>query len=565
MPQPGVPYRPIVAVPQKINDLNPLFKVCQNMFFTAIDPPRALVVATNLVPKITTTHSQVSPTPPMASRTLKPDPEDSESTSRAPPVPQPAQTLNPPQPRQTTGPGSKAGGEGSDNQSGPASGSVGGPQEKKDPLDITSPSAVHGDPPREPISKPASESSGNGDPKHGSDQSDSDPNIADDDPRLDVNPKSDPQSYTGRTEVPGKETGSPRSKISGIVGDDSGQAVDTRPGSQSGTTGNYNGVLASNSDSGSSSGKHSGEAGAADSSDSKDPDRASNETASSGDREQAQGAETDQGRRLAIGNQNPGEATTINGQVAQPLSNNAISIAGTTLTPGGSAITVSDIRISLGQSGIAVGSSSVPILDVSPNPTPPETALPQQSIFTIGSQIFTAAPTGFSLAGTWLPPSQAVTLAGTIVSLGTSSYLRIGSSTIKLGENSVSVFPQVLNVAGQAVTANPTAVKVAGVTLVPGGHGITISGTGVLLDSAGELVVGSKTLSVETSTENVGRLAVGGFNSTRPSSTGLSSSVGGIQPFEGIAEALHRSPSWMFLTLLMLAALVFQSLESRLM
>ena len=562
MPQRGVPYRPIVAVPQKIKELNPLFKMCQNMFFTALDPPRALVAATNLVPKITTTHSQVSSTPSTASRTPKPNRKDSESTSPTPPAPEPAQTLKPPQPQQTTRPGSKVGGEGPSNQSGPSSGYGGSPRKDADSLDVDSPNAIHSDPPRGPVSKPVSESSQNGDPKPGSEQLDSDPNIADEDPRPDVNPKSDPQSNTGIIEVPDEGTDSPRSKTSGIISEDSGQAVDTRPGSQSGKSGNRDGVAALKSGSGGHSGKNSGEAAAADSSDSKDRDRASNAAASSGDGEQ--GSETDHGRLLVIGNQNPGESTTINGQVAQPLSNNAISIAGTTLTPGGSPITVSRMRISLGQSAIAVGSSSVPILDVSPDPTPLRTELPQQSIFTIAGQIFTAAPAGFSLAGTWLPPSQAVTLAGTIVSLDTSSYLRIGSSTINLGENAVSLFPQVFTVAGQAITADPTAVNIAGVTLVPGGHGITVSGTGVSLDSAGELMVGSKILSVETS-ENLGRLVTEGSNSTRPSGTSLASSVGGIQPFEGIAKALHSSPSWMLMMLSMLAALLFQGFQPRIL
>ena len=462
MPQPGVPYRPIVAVPQKINELNPLFKMCQNMFFTAWDPPRALVVATNLVPAITTTQSQVSTTPSLASRTPKPGPKDSESTSRTPPAPEPAQTLKTPQAQQTTGPGSKVQSEGPSNQSGPSSGPGGSPRKDADSLGINSPSAIHSDPPREPISKPGSENSRNGDPKQGPYQSDSDPNIANEAPRLDVNPKSDPQSITGIIDVPGKGTDSPRSKTSGIISEDSGPAVYTRPGSQSGISGDPNGVVAaSNPDSDEHSDKNSGEAAAADPDDSQDPDLASNAAASSGDREN--GSETDHGRIFAIGNQNPGEATTINGQVAQPLSKSAISIAGTTLTPGGSPITVSDMSISLGQSAIAVRSSSVPISNVSPDPTPLRTELLQQSIFTIAGQIFTAAPTGFSLAGTWLPPSQAVTLAGTIVSFDTSSYLRIGSSTLNLGENAVPVFLQVFMVVGQAFTTNPTAVNVAGV------------------------------------------------------------------------------------------------------
>lgn len=132
--------------------------------------------------------------------------------------------------------------------------------------------------------------------------------------------------------------------------------MDPKPGSQSGTSGVPIRVATSNPDSGGHFGTGSGLA-AADSSDPKDPGHTSSAAASSGYPEQ--GSENARGKNLAIGNQNPDEAATINDLVAQPLSNNAISIAGATLTPGASP--VADIQIPLGQSAIVVGSSSVPI------------------------------------------------------------------------------------------------------------------------------------------------------------------------------------------------------------
>ena len=330
MPQPGVPYRPIVAVPQKINYLNPLFAICEDIFFTALDPPRALVTAPNLVLKPTIAYLQASTTPPMPNRIPKTDPEDNGSARPTTSVPRPAQIPKPPEPQQTVAPGSKIGGKGPGNKDDSSAGSGGVPRKDVNLTGNSSPSVTESDPLQEPQSKPVSESSRNGDFKKGSDQVDSDPTIADGDPRQDVKTKSDPQSNTGTTEDPG-------------------QRVGTKSNSQSGTSWYPNRVAAYDPDSGSHSGLEAG-----DSSDPKDQGHASSGYAE-------QDSENTQGKNLAIGNHNPGEAVTVNGQVAQPLSDDAISIAGTTLTPGASPITISGIEISLGQSKIAVGSSSVPI------------------------------------------------------------------------------------------------------------------------------------------------------------------------------------------------------------
>ena len=601
MPQPGVPYRPIVAVPQKINDLNPFFAICEDIFFTALDPPRALVAATNLVPKLTTTHSQATTTPAIPSPTRDLGPKETGSASHTPSARKLAQA----------GPGSDVENEGPGNENDPYTGSGGGSGKGADPPSNNFPSATDSDPKQGPESESGTELRPNGDVKQGSDPSSSDPSIADGNPGQDVDPKSDPQSNRVSTEDAGQESGSPSPDTSSNTDGNSGQEVGIKPGSQSGTSGDPNRVAASNPDPGGESGTDSALA-AVDSSDPKDPGHASNAAASSGN--PGQGTESNHGKNLAIGNQNAGEAATVNGQVVQPLSNNAISIAGTTLTPGASPITVSGIRISLGQSEIAIGSSSVliatladsgwipgkatsidgqliqpvsenevsiagmalrpgsPALTLSGTPislgsnalyigtnlVPLQTEFPQKSVITVAGQIFTAAPTGFSIAGTSLAPNQAVTIAGTIVSLDASSHLHIGSSTADLGEDAASVSPQVVTVAGQAVTVNATAVNIAGVTLAPGGDGITVSGTRVSLDSAGALVVGSSTFPIETSTGSRVGLMMGGLNS--PSGPGLTSSVSGVQTFKGGAMTRQNSSSWKFVMLLMSAASVFAGL-----
>ena len=52
MPQPGVPYRPIIAVPQKLTEINPFFAICTALLFTALDPPSALITASVLLPPV---------------------------------------------------------------------------------------------------------------------------------------------------------------------------------------------------------------------------------------------------------------------------------------------------------------------------------------------------------------------------------------------------------------------------------------------------------------------------------------------------------------------------------
>ncbi len=59
MPQPGVPYRPIVAVPQKLTEINSFLKRCTAIFFTALDPPQALI-------------SEPAPLPPVPPSSAKP-------------------------------------------------------------------------------------------------------------------------------------------------------------------------------------------------------------------------------------------------------------------------------------------------------------------------------------------------------------------------------------------------------------------------------------------------------------------------------------------------------------
>ncbi len=168
-----------------------------------------------------------------------------------------------------------------------------------------------------------------------------------------------------------------------------------------------------------------------------------------------------------------------------------IIIAGQTLSPGGSAITVSGTRLSLATSASQAVIDGVTI-PLNTN-TSPITAAPA---LTIGDQTITANPASqYVIAGqTLVPGGPAITVSGTRLSLATSaSQLVVGSSTIPL--IAPGALPT-LTIAGQIFTANPSSQYVIdGQTLAPGGPAITISGTRISLGpSASALVVGSKTL-----------------------------------------------------------------------
>ncbi len=168
-----------------------------------------------------------------------------------------------------------------------------------------------------------------------------------------------------------------------------------------------------------------------------------------------------------------------------------IIIAGQTLSPGGSAITVSGTRLSLATSASQAVIDGVTI-PLNTN-TSPITAAPA---LTIGDQTITANPASqYVIAGqTLVPGGPAITVSGTRLSLAPSaSQLVVGSSTIPL--IAPGALPT-LAIAGQILTANPSSQYVIdGQTLAPGGPAITISGTRISLGpSASALVVGSKTL-----------------------------------------------------------------------
>ena len=109
---------------------------------------------------------------------------------------------------------------------------------------------------------------------------------------------------------------------------------------------------------------------------------------------------------------------TVGGQ-AFTASPGGFPLAGTSLLPGGSPLTISGTVVLLGQGALRIGSTTMLL---SPD---------SSEVFTVGDQAFTAAPTEFSIGGTSLfPGGQTVTVSGTPVFLDGSSHLKIGSTTV---------------------------------------------------------------------------------------------------------------------------------------
>ena len=135
----------------------------------------------------------------------------------------------------------------------------------------------------------------------------------------------------------------------------------------------------------------------------------------------------------------------VAGQTVIPNPTESV-IAGSSILPGGSAVTISKTHVSSDLSEIlAVGSSRF--------------SLPPQPVFTVGTRSFIANPTGFVLDGATITPGAvAQTVDDTVISLGRSGALTLGSTTISLQSPSPTpTTTTAFAVAGQKFTPSPSA------------------------------------------------------------------------------------------------------------
>ena len=196
-----------------------------------------------------------------------------------------------------------------------------------------------------------------------------------------------------------------------------------------------------------------------------------------------------------------------------------VFVDGSSLDPGGAALTLASTPVSLNPSGVLVIGTST-------------TTLASQSTFNIGTQAFTADPTGFTINGVTISPGGgAQTIDGTIISLGSSGNLFLGGSTIIISSpTSTDPMNHVLVIAGQTITANPSAFSIAGTAISAGGPAATIDGTPIKLGPSGILAIGSSTLTLPILTPTTSPIIIAGqaINSDQAISiAGTPLSVGG--------------------------------------
>lgn len=169
-------------------------------------------------------------------------------------------------------------------------------------------------------------------------------------------------------------------------------------------------------------------------------------------------------------------------------------VGGQTLAPGGQAITVSGSTLSLVSGGSSVVINGVTSAVANPVGVPIQNTQPA---ITVGNALFTPLPGSedtFNIAGQILAPGgQAITVAGTVISLAPSaSYVVINGATSTIARGGVAPAQETISVGGRIFTAisGPGSGFVIGdKTLLPGGQPLFVSGTMVSLAPYASYVV----------------------------------------------------------------------------
>ena len=174
--------------------------------------------------------------------------------------------------------------------------------------------------------------------------------------------------------------------------------------------------------------------------------------------------------------------------LVKPVSSTVLAVVGQTstadpLAAGGLAITAKGTSIHLEPSG------AISLTDPSSTPF----------TITVGGQTFTPNPSAFSAAGTTTSAGgPAITVNRTIISLGQSGALAIGSSTVNIPLQSY-IPSEVYTIAGQTFTPNPSAFFIANTTISPDGPAATINRTIISLRPSRTLIIGSSTIPLSRS------------------------------------------------------------------
>ena len=181
----------------------------------------------------------------------------------------------------------------------------------------------------------------------------------------------------------------------------------------------------------------------------------------------------------------PSDSTIKVGSQTLTLSSNVIVGAGQTLKPNDPAISFDGTIVSLGQSEVLIGSTTIAL---SPEPS----SLPAIVVDAAG-QLLTLLSSGVAIAGTTLTSNAAaITVSGTRISLGVHGLV-IGSSTLSIPtpppDPSITIANQIY-----AISRVGDGLAIAGTTLQLSQPAITISGNAFALATSGLIINGTSTV-----------------------------------------------------------------------
>ena len=520
-PAPGEPYRPLIALPEKVRDLDPWWSACTDAFyFTGLDPPRTLQRA---VAMVTPASPAANTDPTVTPDPAQPVPNLPVKTDAGPPAQatgDPSENNNHVPPPQTV-----PSGNGRASDPSPINGVPPSPTLKEaDPQQGESSKAPDGSPAVDPgmnnnVHQPAPSQHDGGDPQQGTDPKANDPEPNDSGSKGSGSNDSpaDLQSGHGQQEPdPKKVSVDQQSQLNGALA----------PAPSSASISDSNAAQAnSNTESqlGSQNPKLAPQPPTNDGTSSQSGDSSVGTNILPLGSSTNQPSESEASPVLNI----PGALTLIQA----PNDHNAYLVAGSTLLPGSPAALISGTSYSLASSGaLVVGTST--ILLATAGAVAAQIAAP--GALWAGNVPFTPLSGGSAIVGssTLSLSGPAITSSGSVLSLA-SGGLVVGSSTYAFARPApnpaASVTTQevpittALVVAGQSFTGNPSAFSINGTTISASGPGITLNGTPVSLDGSGNLAVGTSTVALE--------------------STSIGTAATSVVAFEG-SSARSKNPCW---------------------
>lgn len=180
-----------------------------------------------------------------------------------------------------------------------------------------------------------------------------------------------------------------------------------------------------------------------------------------------------------VGCFNPEACPTIRASRALEANSASGDFISNTLKPGVSSMTVARSKLN-----VAAGKV--------------DKALPL--LFTLGDQVFTPHPAGFSIDGTTISVGgRGLTIAGIAVQLESSGILKVGTSVVSMRDTAIigdDLQAAAYSVGGQVFTPNWNAFRIGGTTISAEGPGVTIAGTPIRLEASGILKIGTSVASI---------------------------------------------------------------------